>query len=67
MKRRSIKQRCANPQSQCGQSAIEYVLVCAAFALALGIGLADDSVVRDIVNLFKVAYEKFTHAISLPG
>jgi hypothetical protein len=67
MKRHPTKQRCANSQSQRGQSSIEYVLVCAAFALALGISLADDSALREILNLFKVAYEKFTHAISLPG
>lgn len=53
--------------AQRGQSSMEYVVVCAALAFALGIGMVDEhSVLYELVNAFKTAYQKFSYAISLP-
>jgi hypothetical protein len=47
---------------------MEYVIACAALALVLGIGMLDDSsVLKQLLDAFKVAYQKFSHALSLPG
>lgn len=58
---------------QRGQSAIEYVVVCAALALALfvpipgsGDGGANRSAVQILLDGFEKAYQRFTHSISLP-
>jgi Flp pilus assembly pilin Flp len=49
-----------------GQSSVEYAVVCAAIALTLGIGMANsDSVLWQFVDALRVAYQKFTYAISL--
>ena len=46
---------------------MEYAVVCAALAFALGVGMIDDgSVLRELLNAFKVAYQKFSYALSLP-
>lgn len=51
-----------------GQSSMEYVVVCGAIALALGIGMSGpDSVLWQLVQAFGTAYRKFSYAISLPG
>ena len=51
----------------CGQSSVEYVIVCAVLAFALGIGMADDSsVLRQLLNAFVLSYQKISFAISLP-
>lgn len=56
------------PTTQRGQSAMEYLVVCAALAFALGIGMAgEDSVLRMLLNAFAEAYDKFAYAISLPS
>ncbi len=53
---------------QRGQAAIEYVVICAALAIALGVGMADNtSAIRQVINTLQVAYAKFTYAMSLPG
>lgn len=53
---------------QRGQSSIEYVVVCAALALTLGVGMVDDtSVLKELIEALKVAYQKFSYALSLPG
>ena len=50
-----------------GQSSVEYAVVCAALALALGVGMADDeSVLWQLLEAFRTAYQKFSYAISLP-
>lgn len=55
-------------RTQRGQSSVEYVVVCAALAFALGIGMRDGhSVLGQLVTAFKTAYENFSYAISLPG
>lgn len=54
--------------AQRGQSSMEYVVVCAALALALGIGMANDqSVLKQLLDAFKTAYHNFSYSISLPG
>jgi hypothetical protein len=51
-----------------GQASMEYLVVCAALALALGVGMADqDSVLWQLVDAFSTAFRKFSYAISLPG
>lgn len=51
-----------------GQSSMEYVVVCAALAIALGIAMANqDSVLWQLADAFRTAYHKFSYAISLPG
>lgn len=53
--------------SQAGQSSVEYVIVCAALALALGIGMqGEDSVLSQLVSAFQTAYRRFSFALSLP-
>jgi hypothetical protein len=51
----------------CGQSSIEYVVVCAALALALGIGMSDNnSVLVQLIDAFQLAYTRIAFAYSLP-
>lgn len=53
---------------QRGQSSTEYVVVCAALAAALGIGMADESsVLRQLLAAFFAAFANFSYAISIPG
>lgn len=53
--------------AQTGQSSIEYVIVCAALALALGIGMqGEDSVLVQLLSAFQTAYRRFSFALSLP-
>jgi hypothetical protein len=50
-----------------GQSSIEYVVVCAGLALALGIGMSDtNSVLMQLINAFRLAYTRIAFAYSLP-
>ncbi len=52
---------------QRGQAIFEYVIVCLALALALGIGMwNDDSVLKQLLDAFRTAYQKFAYALSLP-
>lgn len=49
-----------------GQSSVEYAVVCAAIALTLGIGMVNpDSVLWQLVDALRIAYQKFTYAVSL--
>jgi hypothetical protein len=51
-----------------GQASMEYLVVCAALALALGVGMANqDSVLWQLIDAFSTAFRKFSYAISLPG
>ena len=46
---------------------VEYVVVCGAVALALGIGMIDShSVLWLLIDAFQKAYHNFSYAISLP-
>jgi len=59
--------RPASKRAQRGQASMEYVIACAALALALGIAMIDDnSVLRELIEAFKLAYQKISYAISLP-
>lgn len=49
-----------------GQASMEYVVVCAALAVALGLGMSDTSVLKELLDAFKTAYEKIAFAMSLP-
>lgn len=52
---------------EAGQAMVEYVVVCAALAVALGIGLSsDDSVLWQLIQGFRLGYQKFSFALSLP-
>lgn len=52
---------------QLGQSTVEYVVLTAAIAMALGVGMVDDgSALRQLLNAFALAYKKISFAISLP-
>ncbi|MBL0945328.1 MAG: hypothetical protein IBJ04_13445 [Hydrogenophaga sp.] len=56
----------ARPRAR-GQSSLEYVVVCAALALALGIGMGNDaSVLVQLLDALRVAYQRFGFALSLP-
>lgn len=55
------------PWREQGQTSIEYVVVCAALALALGVGMVDDtSVLKQLLEAFQSAYEKISFSLSLP-
>ena len=52
---------------QRGQSSMEYVVVCSALALALGLSLFDDgSALHELIEALKLAYRKFSFSLSLP-
>jgi hypothetical protein len=52
---------------QQGQAAAEYLILCAVFALALGVGLVDEqSVLRQLLNGFAQAYQQISYAMALP-
>jgi hypothetical protein len=52
---------------QCGQSSMEYVVVCVALALTMGIGMTDDtSVLRQLLEGFRAGYERLSYSLSLP-
>ena len=56
----------SNPWAR-GQSSTEYLLVCAALAFALGVGMVDDSsALRQLLNALVLSYQKISFAISLP-
>jgi hypothetical protein len=53
--------------AQRGQSSVDYAIVSAVLAVALGIGMSsDDSVLRQLLDAFVTAYRNFSFAISLP-
>lgn len=55
------------PSRQLGQSTVEYVVLTAAIATALGVGMVDDgSALRQLLDAFALAYKKISFAISLP-
>lgn len=52
---------------QYGQSTTEYVIVCGALALILGIGMVNDnSVLKQLIAALQQAYKRFSFAMSLP-
>lgn len=63
------RHRCAHGRTRClGQSSFEYVIVSLALALALGIGMwNDDSVLKQLLEALRIAYQKFAFALSLPS
>lgn len=62
--KRHVHQR----RPQRGQSSMEFVVVCAALAIALGVGMSGNtSVLEQLLDAFKDAYQDFSYAISLPG
>lgn len=60
--------RIGQRQRQRGQSSVEFAIVCAALAIALGVGMSGEtSVLRQLLGAFRSAYQDFSYAISLPG
>lgn len=54
------------PSKQRGQTAVEYVVVCAALAMALGVGMSDDgSVLLQLLQAFRTAYQRISFALSI--
>lgn len=50
-----------------GQASMEYVVVCLALALALGIGMSNkQSVLWQLLDALRIAYQRFSYALSLP-
>lgn len=46
---------------------MEYLVVCAALAFALGLAMWNDgSVLKELIEAFQVAYQKITYALSIP-
>lgn len=62
-------------QLQRGQALLEYLVVCAALAFALFYPIRDDAASPDkarttvqiVLDGFKLAYQKISYSISLPG
>nr|WP_314625373.1 hypothetical protein [uncultured Noviherbaspirillum sp.] len=51
---------------QRGQSSVEYAVICAAIALALGLGMAnEDSALWQLVDALRNSYRNHTYAISI--
>ena len=51
---------------QRGQSSVEYAVLCAAIALSLGVGMADDgSLLWQLADAFRKGYRNFTYALSV--
>lgn len=45
---------------------MEYVVVCAALAMALGVGMAsDDSVLLQLLQAFRTAYQRISYALAI--
>ena len=54
-------------RAQSGQSMVEYVVVCTALALVLGIGMLDDSsILWQLVDAFQKTCQNFSYSLSLP-
>ena len=52
---------------EAGQSSGEYVVVCTALALILGVGMIDDSsILWQLIDAFQKNYQKFSYSLSLP-
>lgn len=61
--------RMRNPEQAAvrGQSSVEYAVVCAALAVALGVGMAGDaSVLKQLLDSFGIWYQRFSFALSIP-
>jgi hypothetical protein len=57
----------ARPGASRGQSSVEYVLLCAALAVALGLwGVGDDSALRLLLDALARAYQNLSFALALP-
>jgi hypothetical protein len=45
---------------------MEYVVVCAALAVALGVGMADDgSVLLQLLQAFRTAYQRISYGLAI--
>ncbi|EGF30930.1 hypothetical protein IMCC9480_612 [Oxalobacteraceae bacterium IMCC9480] len=49
-----------------GQSMVEYLVVCGALVLALGIGMGPDSSLLKLMEAFRTAYQNYSYSLSLP-
>lgn len=65
--RLKLRFRPSGRATSAGQSLVEYLVLTAAIALALGVAMADDtSVLRQMVEALRSAYGRFAFAVSLP-
>lgn len=47
---------------------MEYIVICAAIAFALGVGLSGgDSELARLLDAFRTAYRRFSFSLSLPS
>lgn len=54
-------------RKQRGQSSLEYVVLCAVVAIALGLGMVDDtSPLRQLLEAFRLGYQRISFSIALP-
>lgn len=59
--------RVPSARTQSGQASVEYVVVCMALVLALGLSmLTDESVLKQLIEAFRLAYKKISFALSFP-
>ena len=59
--------RCAAPVGrQRGGVMVEYVVISAILVLALGLGLGEDSVLRQLLEGFRLGYSRIAFSYSLP-
>ena len=64
---RAVGPRSLRSRFQVGQSSLEYVVVCAAIALVLGVGMhQDDSILKILLESFRTGYQRISFALSLP-
>lgn len=49
-----------------GQSMVEYLVVCGALMLALGVGMGPNSALLELVTAFQTAYQNYSYSLSLP-
>lgn len=62
-RRRALAADCRHQQ---GSVMVEYVVICTILVLALGLSLGEDSVLRQLLEAFRLGYSKIAFSYSLP-
>jgi hypothetical protein len=64
----ALESFCSKRFKETGQASVEYVVVCSAIAVALGVGMTDsNSVLWQLLDALRLAYQRFSFALSLPA